>query len=542
MAQRNSTTSSTSSTAKSAATIKRTLVREVHGYIRSKNFDALAQVLQKEDDDTNGNEEEINKNNNINNLLWETATSNWTALHVAARSMMNEQYYHRGASVSSGGSSSSSTSHIIGITRGASCNNNRVYNIGILQVPANNGHQRLRCGCCSRCDPWKWLLQQAALSSSADSLSSFSDGSWLARDKGGETCFDIFFASWLSSTDPLALSFQRSLNEVLKKDSLISELRNWILATTTTTQVVAPNNINNINNNNNNPQHRHHVEVVFRVWKAMELLCRAAATTTVISSNKNNNNSCCFFAIVPFLARLGSSPERIARLALALFPEQAWTPCRPQRMIVCKNSNNKTTTKAAAAAPPPSSVPSNSTLPLHIWAQSPNPPDPDLNGLLLVLLETYPAAVQCADEKGRLPLHWALDQQHGRHSSGNRRSIGRSNKPFHTIPQLWQTHLKVLGVVDGITQLPCFALAAVAAGRVERRSSNQAHRTTRQPAVSLHDWLQTNNISSTSPFVKNKERNDQNCQALTVIFQMVRTLPVALQDFSTFLASNKDKN
>ena len=428
---------------------KRSLARQLKSLIRAKDFEQLRNLLE--------NSQENVKQQAKSQILWETSASRWTALHVAARSMMQEQF-NRDCNTASDNSPCKSTY------------------VGILQVP----NMKPACGCCVHCDPWKWILSVAS-----ESL----EPNWLARDKGGDTCVDIFFSSWMARNgNDLAKSFQKSLGKILDDKDLQKELRMWLVEqerrnTSMAMPIQLPSNS--------------HVENVARVWTAMELLAKAMAP------NKNNNS----FAVVPFLAGLGSCPDEIALLAVTIFPEQAWTPSPSLQTQLRTDTETET---YATTTRPPDTYTRGVTLPLHLWAQSPNPPDPDNTGIL-PLLKAYPNAVKCTDETGRLPLHWALAE---------------GNKPFDKIYYLWKDNCLVLGEIDPVTRLPCFAMAAIAADRADREQSNGKQR--RGMAVSLHDWLQTS--ITNNPFVKDEEGDDHSCLILTVLYEMLRDYPVALQN------------
>jgi len=371
----------------------------------------------------------LNGKDAASKILWRPIRSGMTCMHIATRCMLSEQYY--------GG-----------------CGNDK--------------------------DWWRWILDRA----------SPSDGFGEARDRSGETCFDVFFATWLNP--PIGAScgfrnFEASLETVLEgNNDHLRSLRDWVLRQLP-----------------NQPSHhqRHcsalifptnkHEQVVARFWRALELMCRAAAAVLGEDGTDCGDETRPFVSVLHVLARYNACPgPTVSRLVVSLFPE------------------------AARMAP----------LPLHLWvsgapcsssfSSSLRRHDRDGDGLLAPLLEAYPEAagslvkncssIRLGGSAGRYPLHVALYQ----------------GKPLRQVEHWVRAYPRILGVVDTAhSQLPTWALVALSMRHEQRRWSRNLQR--RQPDVSLFDWLDSNNRVE-------QEQHDLECVHLDVLYGVVRALPQAL--------------
>lgn len=351
-------------------------------------------------------------------------------------------------------------------------------------------------GCENRqVDWWRWILEKASSSSSGaaprDGGDVCDDGNYFfdARDKSGDTCFDVFFATWLNPPIGAARifrNFETSVEMILKSPTHVASLRNWIrrelpkqaFSTIYSTTFRLPADV--------------HEQVVARFWRALELLCRAASSSASGCDTNGSEATALMDLSRPFngvlqtLARLNSCSQVIARLAIALFPEQA-----------------------QQAEP----------LPLHIWVSS----NADLSacflnsdddGILVPLLKAYPDAARTLMRdghssrmggiEGRYPLHVALYQ----------------GKPLRQVMHWVRAFPGVLEKIDAQSNLPTFALVALAIKHEARMSARKRQK--RQPDVSLYDWLDSYN---------RQEQQDsfQDCSHLSILYQVIRGFPQALQ-------------
>ena len=390
-------------------------------------------------------------------LLWEPIRSRRSAMHVASRSFLGEQYQP--------GSSSGST----------------------CSFWASSSIERKAI--CS--DLWRWILQQA----------SPSKGRLLTdRDKSGETCLDIFLSSWLAppiGSPRKFRSFEKSLNQVISEPESLNLLRSWITEQLHHNKETLP------------VPCRPHIDIVARFWRALEVICRAAELGDV----DDFSMQC---AVLPLLARLGSCPEPIARLVVSLFPEQARIRTAAALPSVSADQRLLRHSKSASASSPAISGAYIGSLPLHLWAQSPNPSDPDRDSLLAVLIQAHPDGLACVDGNQRLPLHIALE----------------SGKFLHNLHRLWESHPHVLHAPDPVTQLPVFCLTALALKREQRTVARATEK--RGPSVSLYEWLTEHNTHRAERDVC--QHDPRAAARLSVLYRVVRAHPAALMrsNFANF--------
>jgi hypothetical protein len=250
------------------------------------------------------------------------------------------------------------------------------------------------------------------------------------------------------------------------------------------------------------------VRIVYQVWMAWERLCQVAASVDsqkrrkknpLGKENHDNHNKENEFSVVAFMARTGRSMEPFAWLAVTLYPEQCQQP------IISRSTKLR-------------------TWPLHLWASSyPRPPSEELDALGRHLLGTYPNAVQCTDEHGRLPIHCALY---------------RGNQPLQVVQELALTCPATLGIPDPTTTGSTtgsstttqtwypFAMAASVL-RLQVRSMVRATER-RHPSQRLYDWLDTCRRQQ-DYMMDNTYEQEISTQLVGHVYVMLRALPQALE-------------
>ena len=464
---------------------RRGRLHSLHAAILEKNRSALMSLLTRDTGTSTSTTTTrvaaaVEEEEDPAQLLWEPNRSRRTAMHVAARCLLEDQF------------EPGSTSR----------NNNNDDETALSSV-----------------DLWRFLLEKAA---AANDSSNNGDNKFLIqRDKSGETCLDIFMNSWLAppiGSSTVFRSFAASLELLLEETDRIQRLRDWIH------KELYPTNGNCCSFPNSDP----HINMVARFWRAFELICRAATRNSRQfhpnhdSSSWSNGPPC---PILPLLACLGSCPGPIAHLVVTIFPHQAQTAVpavlmspKQQQQQQCllstlgksrNNENNKDSDDVTAGITTARRRIAIRTLPLHLWAQSRNPSDPDRDNLLSTLLQVYPHAIMYADDTShRLPLHWALE----------------CGKPLHSIPHLWMSHPHVLQVMDPVTHLPPFCLTAMAVRKEERACHRSLEK--RGPSVSLHEWLSERNERDRHEF--EPRLNAAAAARLTVLYEMIRAYPATL--------------
>jgi hypothetical protein len=257
---------------------RRSLVKDVHEALKQENFEQVRIIFQDSSSQHNTSlDRAYGEAIAPSEILWQPIRSGWTAMHLAARMVASQSLQLNNSS------NHNNTSHDVGW--------------------------------------WSWILEHASPSSKF----------FTARDKSGETCFDIFFNTWLATSPPIQSgsapppaqrrrqqSPQDSMELVLACPLLAASLQHCITMSTMDAETYRFPNL--------------HVEHVARFWRALEFLCRAAVTNKFLANRSdcsddhevvrkmsgNTTASATEFSMLHVLCRLNTCPAIVGRLVMAM--------------------------------------------------------------------------------------------------------------------------------------------------------------------------------------------------------------------------------
>lgn len=462
----------------------RTTAVEIIYHLDNKNFAKVRRLVSQEPQ-----------------ILWKPVRSfGATIMHHVTKSLVLEQY--AGNMPLSSTTNSSSRTGAVAAATAAGFQQQQQQNLYLFRQPwmMQRGSANT-----NTIDMWQWLLQQAATASPE----SFTR----AHDRAGETVLDYFWGAWLSPSPARQKSFPFLQDMVQAIETVVNDpimlkgvlVVDSLLLAEASSSEASPRRLLSLVNVSQ-------VVKVARFWRALTLLCQAAS----------------FLPPLVYLSLTGSCPAPVAQLVVALAPHsqlcsglgvyynnKSTVLCR-QPLSARKSLRNKKRLKPDRyydaqkqqylEKEDDEEEPCSKLLPLHLWAVSPNPSDPDHNGLLPSLLRAYPkAAMMGAAPDGRLPLHTALE--HG--------------KLLHDIALLWQMAPETLAVHDPLQpDLPPVALLVQACRKQSLRSKRDVQK--RNPNVSLAEWLDTSRDGGER---RNKAVDSEH---LTHIYSMLRADPLVL--------------